>query len=134
MAWTESQAQRFANPDFGLDPYFKRVAGRIECSEKHLEYMLQVVWPLLSSYRLVIVGQRAMTTYTTLGMFAVGDRDLDHLGAGHVLYVDYPGKGKTLLASVPAIVLGGTFGHLQGDPEKIRALSGFFLAGRGKVK
>ncbi|MBI2446362.1 MAG: AAA family ATPase [Parcubacteria group bacterium] len=119
MVWTESQAQRFASPDFGLDPYFKRVAGRAECGEKHLEHMLRVVWPLLASYRLVIVGQRAMTTYTTIGMFAVGDRDLEHLGAGHVLYVDYPGKGKTLLAGVPAIVLGGTFGHLQGDPEKM---------------
>lgn len=119
MAWSESAVSRFVDSDFGPDPYFKRVIGQAECEAQHIEYMFRVVWPLIASYRKVIVAQKAMTTYTALGMFAAGDRDLDHLGAGHVLYVDYPGKGKTLLAGVPAIVLGGTYGRFQGDPEKM---------------
>lgn len=118
MAWSMGAVERFIDSDFGPDPYFERVAGEAECEEKHIEYMFRIVWPLIASYRKVIVAQKAMTTYTALGMFAAGDRDLDHLGAGHILYVDYPGKGKTLLAGVPAIVLGGTCGRLQGDPEK----------------
>lgn len=119
MPHTMSSVARFVDPDAGIDPYFERLLrqGRVSCQERHIEYMFRIVWPLLASYRLVIVGQKAMTTYTALGMFAVGDRDLGHLGAGHVLYVDYPGKGKTLLGGVPAIVLGGTFGRLQCTPE-----------------
>ena len=76
--------------------------------------MFRIMWPLLASYRKVIVAQRAMTTYTALGQVAVGDHDLEYLGPGHVLYTDYPGKGKTLLAKIPAIVLGGTFSRFQG--------------------
>lgn len=117
MAWSESAVQRFVDPDFGPDPYFRRVAGRAECNERHLEYMFRIVWPFMASDRRVIVGQKAMTTYRTLGIFAVGDRDLRFLSAGHVLLSDYPGKGKTLLAGVPAMVLGGTYGRLQGDAE-----------------
>lgn len=119
MAWLASAVQRFIDPDFGPDPYFERIAGKAECNEQHIEYMFRIVWPLIASYRKVIVAQKAMTTYTALGMFAAGDRDLEHLGAGHVLYTDYPGKGKTLLAGIPALVLGGTYGRLQGDPEKV---------------
>lgn len=118
MAWSESEVQRFIDPRFGLDPYFKRVAGQAECSEQHLSYMLRIVWPLFHSCRMVIVAQKAMTTYMVIGLFSVGDRTLDFLGAGHILYEDFPGKGKTLLANVPAIVLGGRCGRFQGDPEK----------------
>lgn len=124
MAWKMVDVGRFIDPRFGPDPYFKRVAGRAECSDKHLEYMFRIVWPLIASYRKVIVAQKAMTTYTALGMFAVGDRDLNHLGAGHVLYEDFPGKGKTILAGVPAIVLGASFGGMVVGEERRRAFYG----------
>lgn len=110
---------RFVDPDFGPDPYFARVKKPSPCGDQHLEYMFRIVWPLLASYRKVLVGQRAMTSYTVIGQIAVGDRDLDNLGGGHVLYVDNPGKGKTLLAKVPAIVLGGTYNRIAGANDNL---------------
>lgn len=121
MAWTESQAQRFASPDFGLDPYFKRVAGRAECSEKHLEYMFRIMWPFLAQIRKFIVSQKAMTSYSAIASVAPGDRDGEFIGPGHILYVDFPGKGKTLLGKIPAIVLGGTFARFQGAVDNLPA-------------
>ena len=114
MGMKVSDADKYIDPYFGPDPYFEKLIKTASCSERHLEYMFRIVLPLLASYRKVLVAQKAMTTYTTIGHFAVGDRDFDYLSAGHVLYSDYPGKGKTLLAKVPAIVLGGTFGRFQG--------------------
>lgn len=103
------------DPDFGPDPYFD--PKKVKCGPKHIEYIQRIVWPLIASYRRVLVAQKAMTTYTAIGMFSVGDADLHHLGAGHPLYTDTPGKGKSLLAGVPAIVLGGTASRFQGTPE-----------------
>jgi len=110
---------RFIDPDFGPDPYFEKIRKPSPAGDRHIEYMFKIVWPLLASYRKVLVAQRAMTTYTVLGQIAVGDRDLAYLGAGHILYTDYPGKGKTLLAKVPAIVLGGTFSRFQGANDNL---------------
>jgi len=110
-------AKEIAHKKFGVDPYFPKAGA--QCSEKHVEYMLQVVWPLLASYRKVLVAQRAMSTYTALGMFAVGDTDIGHLGAGHIFYIDYPGKGKTILAKVPSLVVGGTSSRFQGAPDAL---------------
>ena len=114
MSMKVSDASKHIDPHFGPDPYFEKLIKTASCSAQHLEYMFRILWPLLASYRKVIVAQRAMTTYTALGQIAVGDRDLEYLGPGHVLYTDYPGKGKTLLAKIPAIVLGGTYGRFQG--------------------
>ena len=114
MGMNVSDGNKYIDPYFGPDPYFEKLIKTASCTKQHLEYMFRILWPLLASYRKVIVAQRAMTTYTALGQVAVGDRDLDYLGAGHVLYTDYPGKGKTLLAKIPAIVLGGTFSRFQG--------------------
>ena len=117
---TREEAKKFTLDDFGMDPKFPEKGA--ECSEKHVEYMLQVVWPLIASYRKVLVSQSAMSSYTAMGMFAVGDRDLDYLGAGHVFYIDNPGKGKTLLAKVPGkVVGGGDFARFQGVPDALPA-------------
>ncbi len=114
MIAIQHQVSEFIDPDFGPDPYFAKIHKSSPAGDQHIEYMFRIVWPLLASYRRVLVAQRAMTTYTVLGQIAAGDRDLDYLGAGHILYTDYPGKGKTLLAKVPAIVLGGRFSRFQG--------------------
>lgn len=114
MGMKVSDASKYIDPYFGPDPYFEKLIKTASCSGQHLDYMFRIIWPLLASYRKAIVAQRAMTTYTALGQIAVGDHDLDYLGAGHVLYVDYPGKGKTLLAKIPALVLGGTYSRFQG--------------------
>lgn len=110
---------QFVDPDFGPDPYFARVKKLSPCGDEHLRYMFRIVWPALASDRKVLVAQRAMTTYRMLGMIAVGDRDLDYLGGGHVLYVDYPGKGKTLIAKVPALIFGGTYARFQGANDNL---------------
>ncbi|MEK7083298.1 MAG: AAA family ATPase, partial [Patescibacteria group bacterium] len=114
MKWSQEGVGKFIDPDFGIDPYFEKILNPSPAGDKHIEYMFRIIWPLLASYRKVLVAQRAMTTYTVLGQIAVGDRDLGYLGAGHVLYVGYPGTGKTLVAKVPAIVLGGTYKRFQG--------------------
>lgn len=116
---SKKAAQEFLPPGFSMDPKFP--AEGAECGAEHVQYMLGIVWPLLDSYRKVLVAQRAMSTYTTIGMFAVGDRDLNHIGAGHVFYLDYPGKGKTLLANVPAVVVGSTASRFQGVPDAVPA-------------
>lgn len=128
MAVTMSDVSRLVDQDYGLDPYLdtKEIDKNLRyddwaTAKQHLEYMLRIIWPLLYSYRQIVVGQRAMTTYAGLGLIAAGDRDLDHLGAGHILYEDFPGKGKTLLAGVPAYVLGGTFSRFQGVPDSLPA-------------
>lgn len=113
---TLSNVARFVDSDFGRDPYFERylARGQVSCTEQHIEYVFRIMWPLLSSYRKIIVSQKAFTSYTALAPIAPGDRDGTYIAPGHVLYVDFPGKGKTLLGSIPAVVLGGTFTRFQG--------------------
>ncbi len=116
LSLTFSSVSHLKDPDFGLDPYFERylARGQVSCSEKQVEYMLKILWPLLAQYRQFIVSQKAMISYTSLAPIAPGDRDGEYLGPGHILYEDFPGKGKTLLGGIPAVVLGGTFGRFQG--------------------
>ncbi len=119
MAWTMSAVERFIDPDFGPDPYFKRVAGRAECSEEHLKHMFRTVWPFLASVRIPLVGQRDMTSYMCIGRFAVGDRDHRQDGSvrygfGHVYFLERPGTGKSLLAKVPGLVLDADVSRFQG--------------------
>jgi len=121
MAWSESAVERFVDPDFGPDPYFKRVAGRAECSERQIKYMFRIMWPVLTSYRKIIVAQKAFTSYTAMAPIAPGDRDGTYIAPGHVLYVDNPGKGKTLLAGIPAVVFGGRFTRFQGAADNLTA-------------
>ncbi|MDP3645845.1 MAG: AAA family ATPase [bacterium] len=102
-----------------MDPYFPNRG--VSCGEEHLKYLLQVVWPLLQAYRSVIVGQGSMTTYTLLGMFAVGDRDPDHMGSGHVFYLGLPGTGKSLLAKVPQKVVHAITKRIQGTVDLLPA-------------
>ncbi|TSC68932.1 MAG: MoxR-like ATPase [Parcubacteria group bacterium Gr01-1014_66] len=119
MSVSLEYVNKFIDPDFGPDPYFAKISKPSPAGDRHLEYMFRIIWPLLASYRKVLVAQRAMTTYTVLSQIAAGERDLDYLGAGHILYTDYPGKGKTLLAKVPAIVFGGKFTRFQGTSDNL---------------
>jgi len=119
MSLSLEYVSKFVDSDFGPDPYFEKIRKPSPAGDRHIEYMFRIVWPLLASYRRVLVAQRAMTTYTVLSQIATGERDLDYLGAGHILYSDYPGKGKTLLAKVPSIVLGGTFSRFQGANDNL---------------
>lgn len=112
---TKEEAQKFLLPGYAMDDYYPK-QGTI-CGRQHLEYYFKVIWPLISAYRSVIVGQKAMTTYSLLGMFAVGDRDLDHISAGHVFLIADPGTGKTLLASVPKKVLRAKATRIQGTAD-----------------
>lgn len=121
MVWTMSTVECFVDPDFGPDPYFERVAGRAECSKEQIEYMFRIMWPLLFSYRKIIVAQKAFTSYTAMAPVAPGDRDGTYIAPGHVLYVDNPGKGKTLLGGIPAVVLGGKFTRFQGAADNLAA-------------
>ena len=119
MGITRTEAQKFILPDFGMDPYFPKEA---RCGEEHVRHMLQVVYPILASYRKVLIGKKSpMPTYTALGMFAVGDTDQGHHGTGHIWLIDLPGKGKTLLAKVPAILVGCEVGRFQGVPDALTA-------------
>lgn len=123
----------FVDPFFGWDPYFdleKTNKGLCyqdkETALKHVEYMFRFIWPLMWSYRQVLVAQKDWTTYVTLGMLAVGDRDIRkdgsmRLGAGHIFLSDYPGTGKTLLAKTPALVLGGKASRFQGLADALPA-------------
>ena len=119
MSLSLGSVSRFIDPDFGPDPYFEKILNPKPAGDKHIEYMFKIIWPLLASYRKVLVAQRAMTTYTVLSQIAAGERDLDYLGAGHILYTDYPGKGKTLLAKIPSMVLGGVFSRFQGANDNL---------------
>src|SRR3989338_9207648 len=110
---------RFTDPRFGPDPYFEKLKDRASCSDMHLKYMFQIVWPLMDTFRKVLVGQRDMTTYLSIGRFAVGDRDFRsdgsvRLGFGHIYFWERPGTGKSLLAKTPSLVLGGTSSRFQG--------------------
>jgi MoxR-like ATPase len=111
------------DPDFGPDPYFEESIkrGKLSCSEKQFWYVSKVIWPVECSFRRVLVAQDDLIKFTTLGLFAVGDRDLGHLGRGHVLYEDDPGKGKTLLATIPSKVLGGRWERFQGANDNVPA-------------
>lgn len=111
------EARAFLPPEFQdrMDPYFPKEGAT--CGSEHLQYVLGVAWPLLLSYRDVIVGQRAMTTYTLIGMLAAGDRDPDHLGAGHIFYLGLPGTGKSLLAKVPGRVVQAVATRIQGTVD-----------------
>ncbi len=121
--YTDSDHGPDFDPDFGPDPYFEECAGRgkLLCTEKQIWYVSKILWPVESSFRRVLVAQEDLIQYTTLGLFAVGDRDLGYLGRGHVLYEDDPGKGKTLLATVPSKVLGGKWERFQGANDNVPA-------------
>lgn len=121
LALTLSSVSHLIDQDFGLDPYFSRylAQGRVSCTERQIGYMFRIMWPLLAQYRKFIVSQKAMVSYTSMAPVAPGDRDGEYIGPGHILYEDFPGKGKTLLAGIPAIVLGGTFGRFQGAPDNM---------------
>jgi MoxR-like ATPase len=111
------------SPDFGPDPYFEESSKqeKLSCTERQAQYVSKIVWPVESSFRRVIVAQDDLIKYTTLGLFATGDRDLGYLGRGHVLYEDDPGKGKTLLATIPSKVLGGKWERFQGANDNVPA-------------
>lgn len=111
------------DPDFGPDPYFEECVkqGKLSCTEKQAWYVSHILWPIEASFRRVMVAQNDLIKYTTLGLFAVGDRDLGYLGRGHVLYEDDPGKGKTLLATIPSKVLGGKWERFQGANDNVPA-------------
>ncbi len=114
---SKEQAQKFLPPGFVMDPKFPSEGAT--CGEEHVRHMVGIVSPFVQSFQSVLVAQKQMVSYTTLGLFATGDRDIGHSGAGHVCYVDLFGKGKTLLAKVPAVVLGGTSGRAQGMPDAL---------------
>lgn len=82
-------------------------------SEEQLSYMLKYVWPTKFCLDQVVVGQGHATTYSTAGLFAIGDRDPNHLGAGHIIFKGNPGTGKTLLGNTPQRLFKATFGRLQ---------------------
>ena len=111
------KAEELVPKGFELDPYFPKEGA--SCGEEHVRHMVNIVSPLVQSFRKVIVAQKQMVSYTALGLFSVGDRDLDHKGIGHVFYIDYFGKGKTLLAKVPASVLSGSSSRAQGMPDAL---------------
>lgn len=73
---TREEAKKFLLPGYEMDEYFPK--NGVTCGPDHLGYYFKAVWPLVCGYRRVVVAQKAMTTFATLGMFAVGDRDLDH--------------------------------------------------------
>ena len=99
-------------PGYEIDPVFPKEGAT--CYPQLLQYVLGVAYPLLQEYRRVIVGQRAMTTYTLIGLFAVGDNDPDHMGGGHIYYLGLPGTGKSLLAKVPGKVMRANAKRIQG--------------------
>ena len=108
-------AKKMVPAGFVLDRKFPPEGAA--CGEEHVRYMVGVVSPIMQSFQRVLVSQGQMVHYTTLGLFATGDRDIGHSGAGHVYYVDFFGKGKTLLAKVPAVVLDGSSSRAQGMPD-----------------
>jgi len=119
MTYTMSSVGEYVLPDFGPDPYFERILnrGQVHCGEEHIKNMFQVVWPIISSYAQTIVGQRDMRSYTALGMFAIGDRNGKRRMPGHVFLLGYPGTGKTLLATTPTEVVGGSAARFQGAAD-----------------
>ncbi len=126
---SKEAAQGFLPDGFPMDSKFPSAGAG--CGEEHVKRILSVVWPILVSYRRVLVAQKAMSSYTALGMFSVGDRDTDHLGVGHVFLIDYPGKGKTLLAKVPASVVRGGEGETASRFQGVQdALPADYLGGR----
>lgn len=94
-----------------LDPYFPKTGAYL--SEEQLHYTLGFLWPMKYCEERVVVAQRSPVTYATAGFFATGDRDPDHLGAGHVLFEGNPGTGKTLLGNIPKRLFNARFGRLQ---------------------
>jgi MoxR-like ATPase len=108
-------AKKFLLPGYEMDQYFPKQGAH--CGAEHLQYYFQVIWPLISAYRKVIVAQKAMTTFATLGLFAVGDRDLSGRHPGHVYLIANPGTGKTLLANVPSRVFDMKSSRIQGTAD-----------------
>lgn len=126
-SFTRSEVEHIIDPFYGWDPKFDDIARSTaglryqhrSDAELHLKYVLRMYWPLVSSFRRALVGQREYTTYPALGYFASGDQDLEYLGAGHTLLEGYPGTGKTFVAKIPAFVFGGTFSRFQGLADKM---------------
>ncbi|HEY4519444.1 MAG TPA: AAA family ATPase [Candidatus Paceibacterota bacterium] len=114
---TKEEARRFlpSGLDIEMDTYYPENGAT--CGEEHLRHVLGLMYPLLTQYRRVIVGQRAPTLVTLIGMFAIGDRDPDHLGPGHVHIVGPPGTGKSLLGMTPRKIVGADFKRIQGTNE-----------------
>ena len=115
------EAEQFLPPQYAgkMDPYFPKEGTT--CGEEHLKYVLGIAYPILREYRDVVVGQSGPTMFTLLGDFAIGDRDLDHSGPGHVHFVGLPGTGKTLLGKVPAKVVGARDDRIQGTVDILPA-------------
>ena len=118
---TREEAERFLPRQYAdrMDSYFPK--GGVTCGEEHLQYVLGVAYPILREYRDVVVGQSGPSMYTLLGDFAIGDRDLDHSGPGHVHFVGLPGTGKSLLGKVPEKVVGASFKRIQGTIDLLPA-------------
>lgn len=118
MGITKEAAMKLLPEGIPMDPHFP---DETQCDEEHVKHMFRGPVPVMFNLRRAVVGQRAMTTYPTLGMFAAGDRDIGHLGAGHVFLMGKPGIGKTLLAKIPSLIVGGTSSRIQGVPDALPA-------------
>lgn len=116
---TFEKARSFLPEGIPMDPYFS--PEKSHCSEEHVRRMLQGPWPIMHTLKQCIVGQPSYITYTVLGLFGVGDRDIGYIGKGHVWLIDYFGKGKTLLAKIPAEIIGATSSRIQGGPDMLPA-------------
>lgn len=118
MSVTKEAAMKLLPEGVQMDPYFP---DETECDEEHVRHMFRGPVPTMAALRSVLVGQTAMSTYPNIGMFAVGDRDIEYSGAGHVFLIGRPGTGKTLIAKTPGHIIGGTVSRFQGAPDSLPA-------------
>lgn len=115
---TRAEAVKLLPDGIEMDPYFPNEA---HCSKEHIRHMFRGPVPMMATSRNVLVGQTSMSTYPIIGIYAVGDRDPEHMGPGHVFLLGKPGTGKTLVAKIPGQVIGGKVSRFQGAPDSLPA-------------
>lgn len=122
---TPKDVAKYVPEGFDMDPMIPKI---IRTSERHCELMLRFVSPYLQLQRRPLVGNRNMTTFSALGLFAVGDTDFEHRGAGHVNYLGPPGSGKSLLAKVHGSATSGVSKRFQGTADALPAdITGHYM-------
>lgn len=94
-----------------MDAYFPKRGAT--CGEEHVRNVLRGPYAFMHGCARRMVAQRGMISWSGIGLFAFGDRDSKHFGAGHTALLGQPGSGKTLLAKTAEEIL-------QMDPKRIQ--------------
>lgn len=114
---TKAEAAKLLHPacEGEMDKYFPERGAT--CGEELIKYVLNGPYAFHLGCSKRIVAQKGMISWTTVGMFAFGERHPKHFGAGHTMLLGQPGTGKTLLATTVEEVFKMKPKRIQGSPD-----------------